>query len=69
MRRGVIVFLAGMIVGILLGYSFLFLRASEIVLGATSYKLVDRCELIYFDERLQPFPTLVLVCQRMDIIR
>lgn len=69
MKRGVIVCLVGVKVGQLLRYSPLFLRASEIVPGATSYKLIGGCELIHYDEKLQPFPTLVLACSRMDMIR
>jgi hypothetical protein len=70
MRRGAFIFLAGIIVVLLLvGYSLLFLRASEIVPGAISYMLVGRYELIHYDERLQPFPTFILTCPRMDMIR
>ena len=67
--RQVFAFILAFGISLALGYAFLASRTSEGVPGATSLKLVARCELIYFDTRLQPVHTLVLACPRMDMIR
>jgi hypothetical protein len=48
---------------------FLVSRIHESIPGATDIPLIARCELIYFDTRLQPVNTLIFGCPRMDMIR
>ena len=43
--------------------------AKKVVPGATTYWLPMRCELIHFDQRLQPRDTAVLACPGVDMIR
>jgi hypothetical protein len=65
----VIAFFISFIISLALGYALLATRTSDIVPGATAIELVGRCQLIFFDTRLQPMNTLVLACPRHDMIR
>jgi hypothetical protein len=65
----VIIFLGIFFVTLSLACGFLVYRIHESIPGATDIPLIARCELIYFDIRLQPVNTLMLACPRMDYIR
>lgn len=69
MRQRIVPFLVGCVISLSLVFTILFLSASELVPGATSYELIEDCELIHFGIRLQPTNTLALACPGMDMVR
>jgi hypothetical protein len=69
MKRRVLFFLVTIFVKITLAFGFLLSRTHLSIPGATDIELLARCELTYFDTRLQPMNTLILACPRMEMIR
>jgi hypothetical protein len=69
MKHLILVFIVTVFIMLSLGAVFFVSRIHESVPGATDIPLIARCELIYFDTRLQPVNTLVLGCPRMDMFR
>ena len=69
MDRRVVIFLATLFLMLSLATIFLVSRIHESIPGANDIPHIVRCELIYFDTRLQPVNTLVLACPRTDYIR
>ena len=69
MKSYTIAFLIAFFTTLILGYDVSGIHIHESIPGATDIELVSRCKLVYFDTRLQPFNTLVLMCPRVDAIR
>ena len=69
MKRFVLVFLATFFIALCIATVFFVSRIHESITGATDIPLIARCELIFFDTRLQPVNTLVFGCPRMDMFR
>jgi hypothetical protein len=44
-------------------------RTYSVVVGAKSLRLINNCEIIFIDKRLQPVYTVVLDCPGKDSIR
>ena len=57
------------VITVALGYAFLESRTHEIIPGATTFELVGRCDLTFYDTRLQAVDTVTFGCPRMDSIR
>ena len=70
-RRSSKAFLAGLLLGILVGLPTIFLatRISKPLAGQISIKLVARCQIDILDTTLQPVNTILLNCPRVDSIR
>ena len=69
MRRNLIAFLIAFTATLIVGYVVLSINIDRSIPGATEIKLIGRCNLIFFDTRLQPVKTLVFGCPRMDMLR
>ena len=69
MDRRVVIFLVTLFLMLSLATTFFVSRNHESIPGATDIPLIVRCELIFFDTRLQPVNTLVFGCPRMDMFR
>jgi hypothetical protein len=67
MRRNLIAFLISFTAPLIVGYIVISINIDQSVPGATEIELIGRCNLIYFDTRLQPVNTLVFGCPRMDM--
>ena len=68
MKHGILVFIVTLFIMHSLGTVFFVSSIHESIPGATDIPLIVRCELIFFDTRLQPVNTLVLAFLRMDLI-
>ena len=70
-KRGTKAFLAGLLLGILVGLPAIFMatRVSRPLAGQISIKLVARCQIDILDTTLQPVNTILLNCPRVDSIR
>ena len=69
MKSKVVLFFLAFLFTFLLSYSILDSRTYSVVDGVTSFRLVGRCELEFYDTTTQPMTTLVLACPRMDMVR
>jgi hypothetical protein len=69
MKRYLMAFLISFFSTIMIGYAVFVIRIDRPLDGATSISVGMGCELVYFDTRLQPFNTLVLMCPSNDSTR
>ena len=64
-----ILFLIAFLITFFLSEIVLMQRTYSVVTGAKSLRLINNCEMIIFDKRLQPVYTVVLDCPGKDSIR
>ncbi len=69
MKSYLTAFLIAFLATFVLGYAIFVIRIHESIPGATDIEIGRGCELVYFDTRLQPSNTLVLMCPGVDAIR
>ena len=69
MRKKIVLLLTSFLIAFfLLGFVFMQ-RTYSIVNGAKSLRLINNCEMVFIDTRLQPVNTVVLDCTGKDSIR
>ncbi len=69
LRKTIITIFLVALITMPLVYAALAARTTYTIDGVKSIRLVDRCELDYFDNTVQPVRTLALACPGMDYIR
>ena len=69
MKRNLIAFLVSFIATLIVGYVVLSINVDRSVPGAPAIELIGRCNLIFFDRRLQPVNAFVFGYPRMVVIR
>jgi len=69
MRKKVILFLIAFLITFFLSEIALKLRTYSDIDGAKSLRLINGCEMVFIDKRLQPVYTVVLDCPGKDSIR
>jgi hypothetical protein len=68
MIRNLVAFLISFTATLIVGYVVLPINIDQRVLGATAIELISRCNLIYFDTRLQPANTLAFGCGYVSVV-
>ena len=69
MGKKVILFLLAFLIAFFLSEIVLMQRTYSVVIGAKSLRLINNCEMVFIDKRLQPVYTVVLDCPGKDSIR
>jgi Fe-S cluster assembly iron-binding protein IscA len=69
MGKKVILFLLAFLITFFLSEIVLMQRTYSVVVGAKSLRLINNCEMVFIDKRLQPVYTVVLNCPGKDSIR
>ena len=69
MGKKVILFLLAFLIAFFLSEIVLMQRTYSVIDGAQSLRLINNCEMVFIDKRLQPVYTVVLDCPGNDSIR
>ena len=69
MVKKIILLLTSFLITFFLSEIVLMQRTYTIVPGAKSLRLINNCEMVFIDKRLQPVYTVVLNCPGKDSIR
>ena len=69
MGKKVILFLTPFLLAFFLSEFIFMQRGYSVVNGAKSLRLINNCEMVFIDKRLQPVYTVVLDCPGKDSIR
>ena len=64
-----ILFLIAFLIAFFLSEIVLMQRSYAVVTGAKSLSLINKCEMVFIDKRLQPVYTVVLDCPGKDSIK
>ena len=69
MGKKIILFLTSFLIVFFLSEFIFMQRTYSVVDGAKSLRLINNCEMVFIDKRLQPVYTVVLDCPGKDSIR